>query len=274
MSFGLVLLPEPIGPSSLEGSGGERKNAGEPPDPQAWDAIVAGVRDILGEVVVGQDGPTRSLVHERSGIIVRHRSGEATVDLPRWPDHEEDGRRLVQDVYRIGHVVADATGLVGYAPQLGVPLTEAESRVDDTLDALVENDLTCVWPREGCVVYFTGPATLADAAQCLKHMEVAEEGDRLTVQWHGGPRMEMTFDAGPGIAAEAAYFAEERGVPELAACDRRFLVTFDDLDEVLDEINTLIDVQLWLQSLTKGHVLYSWNDEVSPPFDDDPIGGS
>ncbi|NJC13849.1 hypothetical protein F4558_003675 [Micromonospora profundi] len=274
MSFGLVLLPDPIGPSSLEASGGERENTGEPSDPQAWDAIVAGVRDILGEVVLGQDGPTRTLIHQPSGIIVRHRSGEAAVDLPCWPDHETDATWLVEAVYRIGHVVEDATGLVAYAPQLGVPLTEAESRVDDALDALTESDLTCVWPRDGFAVYFTGTATLADAAQCLKRMVVAEESDRLTVQGPESPPMEVTFAAGPGISHEAAFFAKKSGTPEMATHGRRFLVTFDDFEEVIDEMNTLIDVSLHLQDITRGYVVRSWNREVSPPFDEDPTDGS
>ncbi len=104
-------------------------------------------------------------------------------------------------------------------------------------------------------------------------MVVAEESDRFTVQWSDGPQLEVTFDAGPRIVAEAAEVAEDYGIPEMAAYDRRFQVTFDDLDEVLQEINTLIEVNLQLQDLTGGYVKRSWNDEVSPPYDD-PVDGS
>jgi len=38
-----------------------------------------------------------------------------------------------------------------------------------------------------------------------------------------------------------------------------------DLDEVLDEINTLIEVQCTLQDATSGYLFNSWNGEVSGP---------
>ncbi|MFC7482896.1 hypothetical protein ACFQX7_26945 [Luedemannella flava] len=119
MSFDLILLPKPVGQSWLEASDGERKDTGEPPDPEAWDAIVAGARDVVGEVVLGEDGPSRTLTHQPSGITVRYRSGEAAINLPFWHGGA-DVEWLVRTMYRIGHVVADASGLVAYVPQLGV----------------------------------------------------------------------------------------------------------------------------------------------------------
>ncbi|MFG1741554.1 hypothetical protein ACGFLT_26365 [Micromonospora chalcea] len=275
MTLDLTLLPEPVGQPSLKASDGERKGTGEPSDSQAWDAIVSGVRDVVGEVVLGEDGPSRTLTHQPSGITVRYRSGEAAVNLPFWHSGSDvDAEGLVRTMYRIGHVVADATGLVAHVSQLGVPLTEAESRIDAAVDLLLDDPVSShLWPRAGFRVYFTGPATLADASQRLKSMVVAVESDRFTVQWSDGPQLEVTFDAGPRIVAEAAEVAEDYGIPEMAAYDRRFQVTFDDLDEVLQEINTLIEVNLQLQDLTGGYVKRSWNDEVSPPYDD-PVDGS
>ncbi|MGC5052377.1 hypothetical protein ACLQ2S_13080 [Micromonospora sp. DT48] len=268
MTLDLLLLPDPVGESSLKASDGERKDTGDSSDSQAWDAIVSGVRDVVGEVVLGEDGPNRTLTHQASGITVRYRSGEAAVNLPFWHSGA-DAEWFVRTTYRIGHVVADATGLVAHVSQLGVPLTEAESSIGAAVDVLFEEGPVSshLWPRDGIRVYFTGPATLADAAQRLRSMVVAEENDRLTVQWDDGPQLEVTFEAGPRIAIEAAEVAEDYGIPEMAAYDRRFQVTFDDLDEVLQETNTLIDVTLHLQDLTGGYVRRSWNDEVSPPYD-------
>ncbi|MGA3490389.1 hypothetical protein ACK8GG_20545 [Micromonosporaceae bacterium DT55] len=168
-------------------------------------------------------------------------------------------------------------GLVAYVPQFGVPLAEAEATFDAAVDVLVEDGPASayIWPRDGFRVYFSGPATLADAAERLKKwMMVAEESDRFTVQWGDGPRMEVTSAAGPRIVAEAAEVAEDHSIPAMAAYDRRFEVTFDDLNEALDEINTMIEVTLHLQDLTGGHVQRSWNSEVSPPYVDDPADGS
>lgn len=266
MSFDLVLLPEPIGQTWEETLKNERKATGEPLDSQAWDRIVAGVRDIVGEVVVLTDGHARTLTHEASGIAVRVEPGEAAVNVPYWYTGAQ-AESVVQSVYRIGRVVAEATGLAGYDPQLCLPLADAESRVEAAVAVFDGARLTLsqFMDTEHFHVYFTGQATLADAARRLSSMVVAEEKGRFTVRWSDGPEMLVTFDAGPQVAAEAAEVADAYDLPEMAAFDRRFEVSFDDLAEVLDEINTLIDVQVHLQDLTGGYVVRSWNQEVSPP---------
>ncbi len=53
--------------------------------------------------------------------------------------------------------------------------------------------------------------------------------------------------------------------PYLNECDAFFAISFDNFEEVLDEINTLIDVTNCLQELTKGFLYYSWNQNISPP---------
>ncbi|MEU6073480.1 hypothetical protein [Micromonospora sp. NPDC047074] len=266
MSFDLVLLPEPVGKTWKEALDSERKATDEPLDSQAWDRIVAGVRDVVGEVVVLTDGNARTLTHEASGITVRVEPGEAAVNVPYWYTGAQ-AESVVRSVYRIGGVVAEATGLAGYDPQLGLPLVDAESRVEAAVAVFDGARLTLsqFLDAEHFHVYFAGQATLVDAVRKLSSMVVAEEDDRFTVRWSDGPEMLVTFDAGPQVAAEAAEVADAYDLPEMAAFDRRFEVSFDDLDEVLDEINTLIEVQGHLQDLTGGYVVRSWNGEVSPP---------
>jgi hypothetical protein len=48
-------------------------------------------------------------------------------------------------------------------------------------------------------------------------------------------------------------------------CDSGLVITFQDLDEVLDEMNTLIEVQRILRTATDGVVSRTWNDELSGP---------
>jgi hypothetical protein len=55
--------------------------------------------------------------------------------------------------------------------------------------------------------------------------------------------------------------------PLIAGCDTQIEITFDNLDEVLDEINTLIDVQFTLQEATGGLTYLSWNQSFSGPDD-------
>lgn len=264
MSFDLVLLPEPTGQTWEEALESERQATDAPLDSQAWDMIVAGVRDVVGEVVVHDDGTGRTLTHEASGITVRYVPGEAAINVPYWYTGEQ-AESVVRAVYRIGRVVAEATGLAGYDPQLGLPLADAESRVEAAVAVLDEARLTLsqLVDAEHFHVYFAGRATLADAARKLSSMVVAEEDDQFTVRRFDGPEMLVTLDAGPQVAAEAAEVAEAYDLPEMAALDRRFEVSFNDLDEVLDEINTLIEVQCHLEDLTGGYVVRSWNHEVS-----------
>ena len=47
--------------------------------------------------------------------------------------------------------------------------------------------------------------------------------------------------------------------------DAQFEITFGDLDEVLDEINTLIEVQATLQGATHGYQYNAWNRQWSAP---------
>ena len=119
------------------------------------------------------------------------------------------------------------------------------------------------------MVYFRGPATLADAARSLADhkLHVVESGDTLEVRWKPGtgPGFWVGLNAEPWVVVEAAEHAEAKGVPEMAGLDRRFEVPMDDLDAALDEYNTLFEVQATLQDLTGGYIVNSWNGNVIPP---------
>jgi hypothetical protein len=54
----------------------------------------------------------------------------------------------------------------------------------------------------------------------------------------------------------------------MSTLDAAFEISFDDLDKVLAEANTLIEVQRILQQITEGVIVRSWNDELSGPEDE------
>jgi hypothetical protein len=121
-------------------------------------------------------------------------------------------------------------------------------------------------------VYFTGPTTMADAARRLSEagLHVIEDGDGCTAQWgaDNGPVLYIGLNAESWVAAEARELAEDKNIPELANLDRRFEVPFDDadhLEQVLNDYNTLFEVQVTLQDLTGGFIWMSWNDNVLAP---------
>ncbi len=113
-----------------------------------------------------------------------------------------------------------------------------------------------------------GPFDLGDAARALtdRGISVTSHSDQLTVRWDDGPEMTIVLARGGHVQQEAAEIGENS--PHAAAmslCDARFEVGFESLDEVLDEINTLIEVQTALQDLTQGFLFNTWNGRLLAP---------
>ena len=97
-------------------------------------------------------------------------------------------------------------------------------------------------------------------------LSVDAQPGALAVRWdEDGPILRVTYAQGEQVAREALQRAGEGAPAEalLRACTARFEIAIDDLDEVLDEMNTLIEVQSTLQDSTGGHLFNTWNREWS-----------
>jgi len=93
-------------------------------DLEHWDAILPLAREILGEVEVDdEDEETRELTAVASGVELTMIQGEVAI---RVPDERSPGDdlELMQAVYDLAHAVEDVTGLEGYDPQLGEPVSD------------------------------------------------------------------------------------------------------------------------------------------------------
>jgi len=106
-------------------------------------------------------------------------------------------------------------------------------------------------------------ASLDKAQDVLEQdgLTVEKENSRLTCFRDSSPKFTIYLNRGEDIQTEAKEIAEEypNYRSRLKNCDARFEISFADLSEVLDEINTLIDIQLTLQDETEGIVFTSWN---------------
>ena len=106
-------------------------------------------------------------------------------------------------------------------------------------------------------------ANLDDALAALERdgLTVERDNDKLICFRDNSPRFTIYLNQGEEVQAEAKTMGEEypNYRSKLKNCDARFEIYFADLGEVLNEINTLIDIQLTLQDATEGIVFTSWN---------------
>ena len=117
--------------------------------------------------------------------------------------------------------------------------------------------------RHVCLIFCSSDRiSLNDAKTALEKdgLSVESNNNRLICFRDNSPRFTIRFIQ-EEVLAEAKTLGEEypNYRSRLKNCDARFEILFDDLSEVLDEINTPIDIQLTLQDTTEGIVFTSWN---------------
>src|SRR5262245_9369013 len=111
---------------------------------------------------------------------------------------------------------------------------------------------------DACLIFFrSGRGNLDTAAAALTNCGMSVQrmsgafGDELAVGFRHGPQLRVAFIEEPYVREEAAEIsADSPHAMEMSRCEVRYEVLIDDLDDVLDEINTLIDVQAALQNAT------------------------
>ncbi len=93
-------------------------------DVENWESIVPRAREILGDLDIDdQDDFSRELTALTSGVELRLIRGEIEIHVP---DDRADGDalELMSDVYDLARAVEDLTGLEGYDPQVGEPVSD------------------------------------------------------------------------------------------------------------------------------------------------------
>jgi hypothetical protein len=121
-----------------------------------------------------------------------------------------------------------------------------------------------------CIFFHKQGAGLADAEAALraKGLPFSKEGDGLEIAREGGPHLHLRFVYGAGVRKDAVRLGRGKELePLLRRCDAAYVITFENLDQVLADGNLLIEVQLALQAATEGVISRSWNDELSGPED-------
>lgn len=133
MSYDLVFVPRADGESwddTLEAA--EQDETTTAPDADTWARILAAGQRILGEVDVFEGAASFELTHEATGIQVSYFGREASVTVPYWY-RGEAARSIVDQLYKLGGVVQEASGLLGYDPQLELALPDAAAHMDEAV---------------------------------------------------------------------------------------------------------------------------------------------
>ena len=123
-----------------------------------------------------------------------------------------------------------------------------------------------------CLLFFRDPDARFGAArlrELLADRALTVTGDEppFAVRFRDGPTLYLSLTRGDEAEVLASRLMG-RGHgrrDQTAGCDAYIEITFDDLDEVLDEINTLIEVQATLQTATGGLMYCSWNQNWAGP---------
>jgi hypothetical protein len=121
---------------------------------------------------------------------------------------------------------------------------------------------------DACFIFFSsdrrvdlGAAAVALAARGLVVKPRAEE---LSVSSPGKPVLRVALAAGDYVREEAEELSAGSLLHEpVSRCSARFEILIDDLNAVLAEVNTVIEVQEALVELTHGFVYRTWNGELS-----------
>ena len=135
MSYDLTFLAKSAGQSwedAIEALGAweEAGESGpqERPDAQAWERILTGAREMLGQVEVYAADAWYEFTHEPTAIQVSLEADTATITVPYWYSGAR-AESVVRLMYRLGEIIESATGLAGYDPQVGMPVGEAGSQI-------------------------------------------------------------------------------------------------------------------------------------------------
>jgi hypothetical protein len=127
-----------------------------------------------------------------------------------------------------------------------------------------------------CMVFFTiGASSLEKAREhlCRTSLVVEAFPDVLLVSYEDSPQYRVYFSDAPHVQIEAAEIGAAR--PEEATMrtfGARFEIVIPDLDEALDEINTLLELQSALQEISGGYLFLPWNDSLHKPWPEQNIG--
>jgi len=134
--------------------------------------------------------------------------------------------------------------------------------------------MALILPRSWCLIFFRDPeaqVTPARLKQVLQDAGLTVTGteEPFAVRWHDGPTLFVSVQRGRYVETVIRGLVGQRRKHRtlIAGCDTQIKIELSDVEEVLNEINTLIDVQSTLQAATRGLMFMSWTHNFAGPDD-------
>jgi hypothetical protein len=90
---------------------------------EQWDDVLPAARAVLGDVEEFSDETTRELSDRDTGIELSLFNGEMAIRVPLDEQEDETGEIMAR-VYELARAVERVTGLEGYDPQTGSPVSD------------------------------------------------------------------------------------------------------------------------------------------------------
>ena len=104
-------------------------------------------------------------------------------------------------------------------------------------------------------------------ASLEKYSFIVENNNNSLLAAQGEFVFDITLSRENHVLEEAKEIGlETEYSQEMSLCNSRFEVQVTDLDEALDEMNTLIDIQFALQKASKGYLFVCWSDSLTAPY--------
>jgi hypothetical protein len=129
-----------------------------------------------------------------------------------------------------------------------------------------------ILPRNLCLVFFRDPRAEFTPERMVKVLKdagltVHGRSEPFSVAWDDGPALLVSMQRGTQIEAVIRGLVGRRRKfrASVADCDTQIKIELTDLDQTLDEVNTLIQVQSALQAASGGMIYMSWNDSFQSP---------